>query len=252
MTDRPNTAAYVTSKSGLEGFADVMRMELEGTGVRVGIVRPGPSSTEQGTTWTEDEVNTVVAAWDHWACCATAGRCARSTSRRPSARWCRRRAARTSPCSKSSPKHPAPRIHHDRTPQGLRRHRRHRPPRRAPPRPHRAHAPGARGVRRRRRVPAGRQGRRAAHRRRGQRGLLPRLRRGPRPGRRLPVHDADLRRGRGVRRPARAAPRDAPQPGAARQVHAGPRRDHRRARWRAWSTGGATRARSTSSTGWPS
>jgi NADP-dependent 3-hydroxy acid dehydrogenase YdfG len=63
---RPNTAAYVTSKSGLEGFADVMRMELEGTGVRVGIVRPGPSSTEQGTTWTEDEVNTVVAAWDHW------------------------------------------------------------------------------------------------------------------------------------------------------------------------------------------
>lgn len=63
---RPQTAAYVTAKTGLEGFAEVMRMELEGTGVRVGIVRPGPSSTEQGTGWSEDDVNTVVAAWDHW------------------------------------------------------------------------------------------------------------------------------------------------------------------------------------------
>lgn len=63
---RPHTAAYVTSKAGLEGFAEVMGMELEGSGVRVGIVRPGPSSTEQGTTWSEGDVNRVVAAWDHW------------------------------------------------------------------------------------------------------------------------------------------------------------------------------------------
>ncbi len=63
---RPLTAAYVTSKAGLESMADVMRMELEGTGVRVGIVRPGPSATEQGTTWSESDVNRVVAAWDHW------------------------------------------------------------------------------------------------------------------------------------------------------------------------------------------
>ena len=63
---RPFTAAYVTSKAGLESMADVMRMELEGTGVRVGIIRPGPSSTEQGTTWSEPDVDRVVAAWDHW------------------------------------------------------------------------------------------------------------------------------------------------------------------------------------------
>lgn len=63
---RPFTAGYVTAKSGLEGLADVARMELEGTGVRVGIVRPGPSSTEQGTGWSPDDVNRVVAAWDHW------------------------------------------------------------------------------------------------------------------------------------------------------------------------------------------
>ena len=120
--------------------------------------------------------------------------------------------------------------HAHRTPEGVRRRRWHRPPRGAAARPDRPDAPRPRRVRRRRRVPPRRQGGRAAHRRRGQRGLLPRLRRGPRPGRGLPVHDADLRRGRGVRRPARAAPRDAPQPGAARQVHARPRRDDRRAR----------------------
>ena len=44
-------ASYVTAKAGLEGLARAMQMELEGTGVRVGMVRPGPSSTEQGTTW---------------------------------------------------------------------------------------------------------------------------------------------------------------------------------------------------------
>jgi NADP-dependent 3-hydroxy acid dehydrogenase YdfG len=43
-----------------------MAMECEGTGVRVGIVRPGPSSTEQGTTWDEDTVNRVIASWSHW------------------------------------------------------------------------------------------------------------------------------------------------------------------------------------------
>lgn len=63
---RPFTAAYVASKRGLEALAEVTAMELEGTGVRAGIVRPGPSSTEQGTTWSEDDINRIVAAWDRW------------------------------------------------------------------------------------------------------------------------------------------------------------------------------------------
>ena len=66
MTPRTHMAAYVASKAGLEGFARAMAMECEGTGVRVGIVRPGPSSTEQGTTWDEDTINEVVASWSHW------------------------------------------------------------------------------------------------------------------------------------------------------------------------------------------
>ncbi|MDQ3146936.1 MAG: SDR family NAD(P)-dependent oxidoreductase, partial [Actinomycetota bacterium] len=65
---RPRThmAAYVTAKWGLEGLARAMQMELEGTGVRVGMVRPGPASTEQGTAWTEEVVQEVVESWSAW------------------------------------------------------------------------------------------------------------------------------------------------------------------------------------------
>jgi NADP-dependent 3-hydroxy acid dehydrogenase YdfG len=63
---RTYMAAYVSSKHALEGLARAMQMELEGTGVRVSIVRPGPSSTEQGTTWSEATVDEVVADWERW------------------------------------------------------------------------------------------------------------------------------------------------------------------------------------------
>lgn len=63
---RPRMAAYVTSKAGLEAMARVMQMELEGSGVRVGIVRPGPSSTEQGTTWSEQVVLETMEEWIRW------------------------------------------------------------------------------------------------------------------------------------------------------------------------------------------
>lgn len=66
LDPRTHMAAYVASKAGLEGYARAMAMECEGTGVRVGMVRPGPSSTEQGTTWDEDTVNEVIASWSHW------------------------------------------------------------------------------------------------------------------------------------------------------------------------------------------
>lgn len=63
---RPRMAAYVTSKAGLEAMARVMQMELEGSGVRVGIVRPGPSATEQGTTWSEEVVVETVEECTRW------------------------------------------------------------------------------------------------------------------------------------------------------------------------------------------
>ncbi len=63
---RPKMAAYMAAKHGLEGMARAMQMELEGTGVRAGIIRPGPSSTEQGTGWTDDVVVEVVDEWSRW------------------------------------------------------------------------------------------------------------------------------------------------------------------------------------------
>lgn len=65
---RPRThmASYVASKAGLEGLCRAMQMELEGTGVRVGMVRPGPSSTEQGTDWSEETILHVMPHWERW------------------------------------------------------------------------------------------------------------------------------------------------------------------------------------------
>ena len=66
VRQRTHMAAYVAAKSGLEGLARAMQMELEGSGVRVGMVRPGPASTEQGTTWSEDVINEIMPFWSLW------------------------------------------------------------------------------------------------------------------------------------------------------------------------------------------
>lgn len=66
VRQRTHMAGYVTAKSGLEGLARAMQMELEGTGVRVTMVRPGPASTEQGTTWSEQTILDVMPHWSAW------------------------------------------------------------------------------------------------------------------------------------------------------------------------------------------
>ncbi len=77
----------------------------------------------------------------------------------------------------------------------------HRPPRGAAYRSDRPDAARARRVRRRRRVPPRRPaGRARSPGAEANESVLPGARRGPRPGRGLPVHDPDLRRGRRVRR----------------------------------------------------
>ena len=63
---RTYMAAYVTSKHALEGLARAMQMELEGRGVRVSIVRPGPAATEQGATWPAEVIDEVLADWGRW------------------------------------------------------------------------------------------------------------------------------------------------------------------------------------------
>lgn len=60
---RPRMSSYVTAKWGLEGLARALQLELEGTGVRASIVRPGPTTSEMGWTWSEEQ---VVAVLDEW------------------------------------------------------------------------------------------------------------------------------------------------------------------------------------------
>lgn len=60
---RPFMSSYAAGKWGLEGLAHAMQMELEGTGVRASIVRPGPTWSEMGTDWDVDEAAFVLNQW---------------------------------------------------------------------------------------------------------------------------------------------------------------------------------------------
>ena len=60
---RPGMAAYVSAKFALEGLARTMQMELEGTGVRVSIVRPGPTATEMGSDWDPTKLGPLFEEW---------------------------------------------------------------------------------------------------------------------------------------------------------------------------------------------
>jgi NAD(P)-dependent dehydrogenase (short-subunit alcohol dehydrogenase family) len=63
---RPGMAAYLTAKFGLEGYARILQLELEGTGVRVSIVRPGPTGSEMGSSWDPDALAPLFEEWSRW------------------------------------------------------------------------------------------------------------------------------------------------------------------------------------------
>lgn len=60
---RPFMSSYAAGKWGLEGMAHAMQMELEGTGVRASIVRPGPTWSEMGSDWDDEEAGHVLTEW---------------------------------------------------------------------------------------------------------------------------------------------------------------------------------------------
>jgi NADP-dependent 3-hydroxy acid dehydrogenase YdfG len=60
---RPFMSSYAAGKWGLEGMAHALQMELEGTGVRASIVRPGPTWSEMGADWDPDEAAFVLNQW---------------------------------------------------------------------------------------------------------------------------------------------------------------------------------------------
>ncbi|MPY98121.1 MAG: SDR family oxidoreductase [Actinophytocola sp.] len=63
---RPRVGGYVSAKSGVEAMARTMQMELEGTGVRASIVRPGPTQTSMGMDWDESVAGPLLEDWARW------------------------------------------------------------------------------------------------------------------------------------------------------------------------------------------
>ncbi len=63
---RPFQAGYTAAKMGVEGLARTLRKELEGTGVRSLIVRPGPTRSEFGFAWGTDVLVRVLESWRRW------------------------------------------------------------------------------------------------------------------------------------------------------------------------------------------
>lgn len=51
---RPYVGAYTAGKWAAEGLARTLQMELEGTGVRASLVRPGPTATDIAAGWDMD------------------------------------------------------------------------------------------------------------------------------------------------------------------------------------------------------
>ena len=63
---RPYQVAYTAAKMGLEGVAQALRMELEGTGIRATVVRPGPTLTEFARDWEPALLEKVLERWKYW------------------------------------------------------------------------------------------------------------------------------------------------------------------------------------------
>lgn len=63
---RPQQSTYTATKAGLEGYSRALAMELEGTGVRSTIVRPGPAASEYASSWDPQKIADLVAYWPHF------------------------------------------------------------------------------------------------------------------------------------------------------------------------------------------
>ena len=66
QTLRPRLAGYVATKWAVDGLVQTMQRELEGTGVRASLVRPGPTASEMGFDWPQDETERLINDWVGW------------------------------------------------------------------------------------------------------------------------------------------------------------------------------------------
>lgn len=63
---RPFMGGYSATKSGLEGLVESLQMELEGSGVRASVVRPGPTWSDAGSDWDAELGAKVLTEWVKW------------------------------------------------------------------------------------------------------------------------------------------------------------------------------------------
>ncbi|KAA1429136.1 SDR family oxidoreductase [Nocardioides antri] len=66
LRPRPFMGGYSATKAGLEGLVGSLQMELEGTGVRASVVRPGPTWSEMGMDWDPEAAAMVLEQWVKW------------------------------------------------------------------------------------------------------------------------------------------------------------------------------------------
>lgn len=67
VAPRPFQPGYTASKWGLEGLARTLRLELDGTGIRSTIVRPGPTfPTDFARGWEPGLVKRLLQTWTAW------------------------------------------------------------------------------------------------------------------------------------------------------------------------------------------
>jgi NADP-dependent 3-hydroxy acid dehydrogenase YdfG len=60
---RPRQSVYTATKAGLEALARSLGMELEGTGIRCTVVRPGPAVSEYAASWGAVDIPGLLAYW---------------------------------------------------------------------------------------------------------------------------------------------------------------------------------------------
>jgi NAD(P)-dependent dehydrogenase (short-subunit alcohol dehydrogenase family) len=63
---RPKMPAYGASKAGLEHLAHTLSLELEGTGIRSGVVRVGPTLTSFGDGWDTQIFESLLPEWERY------------------------------------------------------------------------------------------------------------------------------------------------------------------------------------------
>lgn len=62
-TNRPVSGAYPAAKAGMDTLTFQLQAELEGTGVRATVVRPGPTATEIADSVDHDTLDDVITTW---------------------------------------------------------------------------------------------------------------------------------------------------------------------------------------------